>query len=109
MPVGPTVDDFVNAVVANRKLEVSEPTDVTLGGHSGRFFALSAPADISKCELWQPWDPGFHAQGPSNIWDVWVMDVNGFRVLLADEYFAQTGADVKTELRAMVESIAFKP
>ena len=109
VPVGPMVDDFVNAVVANQKLDVSEPTDVQLGGYNGRFFTLSVPSDISQCELWLPWDPSFHAQGPNNIWDVWVMNVNGFRVLLVNEYFPETSADVKAELRAIVESITFKP
>lgn len=107
--VGPSVDDFVEAVVAHPKLEITEPMDVSLGGYQGRFFALTGPANISGCEEWRPWDPGFYAQGPNNLWDVWVMDVNGFRILIVTESFPETPADVKAELRSIVESIRFVP
>ena len=109
IPVGPTVDDFVDAVVAHAGLEVSEPTDVELGGFSGRFLSLTGPSDIDDCDNWRPWDPGFFVQGPDNLWDIWVIDVDGFRVLIIAEYFAGTPAEVKGELREMVESIRFLP
>jgi hypothetical protein len=109
IPVGPTVDDFVDAVVAHAGLEVSEPADVELGGYRGRFLSLTGPSDIDDCDNWRPWDPGFYVQGPDNLWDIWVIDVDGFRVLIITEYFAGTPADVKAELHEMVESIRFVP
>lgn len=109
IPVGPTVDDFVNAVAAHPGLDVSEAIDLELGGYQGKFFTLTGPSDISECDDWRPWDPGFYVQGPDNIWDVWVIDVEGFRVLIVNQYFPETPDDIKAELRAMVESIRFVP
>ena len=105
--MGPTVDDFVAAVIAHPTLEITEPTDVELGGYRGKSFTLTGPSDISMCDDWRPWDPGFYVQGPDNIWDVWVMDIDGFRVLIITQYFPDTPEDVTTELRDMVESIQF--
>lgn len=107
--VGPTVDDFVDAVVAHPNLDVSEPADVSIGGHDGRFFTLTAPSDLSDCENWRPWDPGIYAQGPDNVWDVWAIDIDGLRVIFVAQQFPETPTDVRTELRDMVESMTFEP
>ena len=48
-------------------------------------------------------------QGPDNTWDVWVIDVEGFRVLIVTQSFPDTPDDVKAELREMAESIGFVP
>ena len=107
--VGPSVDDFVDAVQAQKALDVTRPVDARVGGHRAQFFSLEAPADLSGCEEWRPWDPGFYAQGPDNIWDVWVVDVDGDRVLIVIEHFPGTSAETLSQLGEMVESIEFMP
>lgn len=105
--VGPSVDDFVDAVVFQEWFQGTAPVDTKVGGASGRYFTLKGPADLSKCQEWRPWDPGFYAQGPSTIWEVWVLDVDGHRVLIVADYFPGTSARTIAQLRQMVKSIRF--
>lgn len=107
--VGPTVDEFIDAVVAHPSIEVSEPVDVELGGFLGRFFQLTAPPDISACRDWRPFEPGIYAQGPDNLWSVWVIDIEGFRMILLTQEFPGTPAKDSAALRSIVESIEFRP
>lgn len=105
--VGPSVDDFVDAVAAQEWFQGTAPVDTKVGGASGRYFTVKGPADLSKCEEWRPWDPGFHAQGPSNIWEVWVLNVKGHRVVIVADYFPGTSAKTIAQLGQMVKSIRF--
>jgi hypothetical protein len=107
--VGPTVDDFVDGIVAHPLLDVTEPKPVKLGKYRGQFLSLIGPKDISDCEEWRPWDPAPYLQGPENRWDLWVMNVDGVRVVIMAEYFPETPEDIKADLRAMAESVRFKP
>jgi hypothetical protein len=107
--VGPTVDDFVESVQAHPELDITEPEVVELGDFGGKLFTLTGPSDISGCETWQPWDPGFYVQGEDNRWDVWVIDADGFRVMIVAEYFPATPDEIRAELREMAESIRFMP
>jgi hypothetical protein len=105
--VGTGVDDFVDAVVAQDWFQGTAPVDTSVGGAPGRYFTLSGPADLGECYEWRPWDPGFYAQGPSNIWEVWVLDVAGHRVVIVAQYFPDTPARTIAELKQMVKSIRF--
>jgi hypothetical protein len=107
--VGPTVDDLVDAVVAHPLLNVTEPKPVRLGKYRGQFLTLIGPSDISDCEEWRPWDPSPYLQGPDNRWDLWVMDVDGVRMVIMAGYYPGTPAAIKSELRDMAESIRFTP
>ncbi len=110
IPVGPTVDDFVDALVVHPKLDVSTPTDVAIDGFRGKYLDLQVPADITAClKKYWPWEPGFFAQGPSQRWHLWVLDVDGVRVLINAMDFEATAPQRQAELRAIVESIQIEP
>jgi hypothetical protein len=105
--VGPGADDFVDAVVAQEWFPDHAPVDTRVGGASGWYFTLKGPADLGECYEWRPWDPGFYAQGPDNIWEVWVLDVDGHRVLIVANYYPGTPAGTVDQLHRMVGSIRF--
>ena len=106
IPVGPTVDDFANALAAQPKLDVTTPVNVELAGYRGKYLDLQVPADISTCpDTYWPYEPGFYAQGPGQRWHLWILDVNGVRVVIRSMDFAATSAQHQAELRAIVDSI----
>jgi hypothetical protein len=108
--VGPSVDDFANALVAHPKLDVTTPVDVTIDGYAGKYMDLQVPDDISACpDAYWPWEPGFYAQGPGHRWHLWILDVDGVRVVLRAMDFAATSAQHQAELQAIVDSIQIEP
>jgi hypothetical protein len=118
VPTGTTVDDFVTALVEHPDLDVTRPVDVTLGGYSGKYLELQAPANIAtnqdnpaagECTYYFVWDPGIYAQGPNHLWHIWVLDVDGVRVVVRSDTYPGTAAAVKAQLAAMVDSIQIAP
>ncbi len=103
--VGPTVADFVEALVAHPLLDLTEPVDVTVGGHPGTYLELAGPADRTDCPYFQAWAPTFYAQGDSNRQLIWVVDVDGVRVVIHGSEFPGTAPERSAELRAIVESM----
>lgn len=109
IPVGPTVDDFVDAVAAHPLLDATTPTDVTLAGYTGRYLEVQVPADISGCDVYRPWEPWLYTQGPGELWHLWVLDVDGVRVVVQSVDLPSTSAEIRTQLQAIVESIQIEP
>ena len=110
IPVGPTVDDFAGALADHPLLEVTTPADVTLAGYSGKYVDLQVPSDISACPTsYRPWEPGIYAQGPSHRWHLWILDVDGVRVVVNTTDYAGTSAQRQAELQAIVDSIQIEP
>jgi hypothetical protein len=103
--VGPTVDDFVTALVEHPSLDVTAPVDVTLAGYSGKYVDLTIPDDISDCDQYKPIDGHIYAQGPSQRWHIWVLDVDGVRVLVESNDFPGTDAQRLGEIDAIIESL----
>ena len=52
------VDDFANALADHPLLDVTDSAAVTLAGYSGKHLDLQVPADLSKCEVYRPSNPG---------------------------------------------------
>ena len=106
--IGPTVDDFVDAVAEHPLLDATTPVDVELAGYSGKSFDLQVPADISKCDVYRPWE-WLYAQGPGHQWHVLVLDVDGIRVVVLSSDYEGTSEQRRTELQAIVDSIQIEP
>ena len=107
--VGPTVDDFANAIADHPLLDATAPVDVTLDGYSGKYMELQMPADLSGCQTYYPWEPWHLRSGPSNVWNLWILDVDGVRVAVQTAGYATTSAQHQAELQAIVDSIQIQP
>jgi hypothetical protein len=115
---GTTVDDFVNALVDHPDLDVTSPVDVTLAGFSGKYLELQAPANIAanqespapdECAYYFVWEPGIYAQGPNHLWHIWVLDVDGTRVVVRSDTYPGTSTEVQAQLQSIVESLQIEP
>ena len=109
IPVGPSVDDFVTALVDHPLLDVSTPADVALDGYSGKYLDLQVPDDISECFRYRPIEQHIYAQGPGHRWHLWVLDVGGVRVLVEGNDYAGTSAARLAEEQAIIDSIEITP
>jgi hypothetical protein len=108
--VGPTVDDFADALADHPHLGGTTPVAVRLGGYSGKYMDLQLPSDIAGCDSeFFPWEPAFYAQGPSHRWHVWILDVDGVRVVVQNGDFAGTSATDRAEMQRIVDSITIEP
>ena len=109
VPVGPTVDDLVTALVDHPSLDVTDAVDVTLAGYSGKYLDLTVPDDISECVRYMPMDHHIYAQGPGHRWHMWILDVDGVRVLVETNDYAGTSAGRLAEEQAIVNSLEITP
>jgi hypothetical protein len=108
--VGPTVDDLATALQLQTGYEATSPADVTLGGFSGLRMDLQLPVDLPcDMESFFVWEGGIYAQGPGDRWHLWILDVEGVRVVILARDFAATPAEDQAELLAIVESIQIDP
>jgi hypothetical protein len=111
-PVGPTVDDLANALADQALRGDAVPTDVTIGGYNGKLLEMSVPSDIdfATCDdgYFYSWVGRYH-QGPGQIDNVYILDVNGTRQVLIAHYMPGTPEAVLAEQQAIVESIDILP
>jgi hypothetical protein len=116
IPVGPSVSNFVSALDGHPLLSMTEPIDVTLGGRAGTYMELqvpddptiqgsSEPASLEGCPVYRPWNPWYLAQRPGELWHLWIVDVDGVRVVVQAIDLESTSAEVKGQLQAIVDSV----
>jgi hypothetical protein len=110
VPVGPTVDDLVNAFAEQTAYMASAPVDVSLGGYSGKRVDLQLPSDVASCDAGEfyPWVGSLFAQGPDNRWDVWILDVEGERIVVLGTHFPGTSQEDQAEQQAIIDSIVIE-
>jgi hypothetical protein len=109
IPVGPTVDDFATALADHPLLDTTTPIDTTLAGYSGKYLDLQVP-DLAACtSRYEPWDGNIYAQGSGHRWHLWILDVDGQRVVVEATDYAGTSSEHRAELQAIVDSVVIEP
>jgi hypothetical protein len=124
---GPSVDDLVGALTTQRLRRATEPTRVTLDGYEGFFLEWSVPADavvtgdaeFQGCDFEPPnglrdfvswFGNGFgerYHQVAGQVDKLWVLDVEGQRLVVDATYSPDTPEAHRSELAAIVESLRF--
>ena len=112
---GPGVDDLADALAALPVWETTQPAPTTIGGHEGVFMELNVPTDIPATCYGEPLSWRDHLGGTQGIGTgktqlLWIVDVDGHRVMLLAGYFP--GPDGPTpkqvnELTQMAEGATF--
>jgi hypothetical protein len=130
MPTAPatTPDEIAEALAAQAETEPTAPVDVTAGGYAGKAITLTVPMsyhqepdvareeEFAECDLavfgyYQAetdTEPSRNAQGPGQIDELWIFDVNGSIVILDATYGPATPGELVEEMRAMAESATFE-
>jgi len=94
-PLGPSFDDLVRYLDGLPLIDISENTDVTLDGYRGKYLKYT-------------WAHEFECYGgPGRIGhiDVWILDVDGVRLVINAISSRAPSETAMAELRQMVESI----
>jgi hypothetical protein len=107
---GPSVEDMADALVAQKSTRASAPEPVTLAGHHGLYVEVASPRDLSRCDpqpgLWNhPGGRGIYNGG--QVDRVWILDVDGQRLVVDAAYSAKSTASDRDDLTSMVESLEF--
>lgn len=123
---GRSVDDLVRVLLAQKLRNATTPTEVTLAGHSGKYLEWSVPkdavvtgdADFKGCD-----DPGNghrdfvswmgngkgerYQQAAGQVDRLWVLDVDGQRLLVDATYAPNATPADRDELAHVAESLQF--
>ena len=116
-PLGPTVDDLVQAVVSHPDWETTAPTDITLDGYQGQLIQLTIPADAEIGEppndryflSLEPGNGGIYGWSPGQTFDWYIVDVDGERYIIDAYHYPGTSEEDLAAQRAVVESVQFVP
>lgn len=123
-----TPEAIAAGLLAQASNDATTPVDVTVGGYSGKAITLHTPmsffvnADATREEEFAACDrnifgfygiegepePARNAQGPGQVDELWILDVNGAIVILDATYGPAAPAALIDELRAMAESATFE-
>jgi hypothetical protein len=112
-PLGPTVDDLVDALGSLPRHQATEPRDEMIGGLPATYLELTADEERGDCAL-----PGFRAwtagsdlreSPPGERNRLWILDVDGTRVMVDLAIPPNADADVIAELEDVIASLRIEP
>ncbi len=117
---GPTVVDLAKALAERPLRDATEPVDIVVDGYRGMQLEWSVPVDIdfSTCDQddFRSWtgvegswggSVRYH-QGPGQVNRLWILDIEGERLVVDTMYMPSTDAGDRKELLHVMESIRFE-
>jgi hypothetical protein len=107
MDAGATAEDLADAFSAQSAYEASV-TDVTVDGYSGKQVELQLPSEFdASCprEGYFVFEGGPYPQGPDNRWHLWILDVEGSRLVIFGHDFPDTPASIQAGIQSIVDSV----
>lgn len=110
--IGPTVEDLTIALADVWGADAAAPIDVTLDGFAGTQMVLTGPTDVDFADCdngeFRRW-PGLWYQGPGQMDRLWILDVEGERVVVIATFFPEGSAEDLAELQQVIDSIQIEP
>jgi hypothetical protein len=115
-PFGPTVDHLVSAWANVPGFDTTSTSDVSVDGYAGKQIEFTVPDyNMLDCKggkrgIWQGsvahgTEPAYWAQGPNAHHQVWILDVDGTRLVIGASYFPDTSPQDGAALDEMLASI----
>jgi hypothetical protein len=113
---GTDVDGLASALAAQPLRNATAPTDIEVAGFRGKFLELSVPSniDFDDCdegyfESWtaKGWASDRSQQRPGQVDRIWILDVEGQRLVVDAAYLPEATAQDRAELESIVDSIRF--
>lgn len=112
-PIGPSVDDLVDALASLPRHEATAPTTEAIGGRAVTYLELTADADLGDCGLdgFRAWTAGAEVREspPGDRDRLWILEVDGTRLMVDIALPPSADPQDVADLEAMVESIRFEP
>lgn len=116
-PLGPTVDDLAAALVALPHFDLrTSPETGTVDGFAGTYLKIQIADDvvIDDCDeqafntyIWTDGTARYH-QGPGQIEEFWILDVDGKRLLINAASFPGTDPDHLAERDAIMDTLTIE-
>lgn len=113
-PVGPTVDDLVDAISRHPDWPTSAPADVIVDGYAGKVIRLTLPTDIELPDqgflFWNDEGAGGRwAFEPGQIIDFYIIDVDGERLVLELFSYPDTPAADLDDRQRVIDTLELSP
>lgn len=112
--LGPTVEDFTRALVAQKVTRSTAPVPVEVDGHTGLYVEVSVPAgaDLTGCRdaqlvLWEGPADEVPQMTHEFMKRYWVLDVDGQRVVVAVTTHPNVTKNAVARFSGIVDSATF--
>ena len=113
---GRDVEGLASALAKQPLRNATAPTDTEFAGFRAKYLELSVPTniDFDDCdegffESWTAngWASDRYQQTPGQVDRIWILDVNGERLVIDASYLPEATPQDRTELERVVDSIRF--